>query len=175
MYIFAYFMFSDAVSTISQMTTIITGEITSFSAVQITLQSLVTAITSIIGCLFFLWISKRFQVKTKTNLLVIVVTTALVPVWGCFGISMTNFGIKVRKKQDVIKKWIIHMIHIDPVGIMDLCSMVRLFHSTHLGMAANNACRTDTQRQGKPILWFIRYCKQSIIVSQIQVSFIQLC
>lgn len=95
MYIFAYFMFSDAVSTISQMTTIITGEITSFSAVQITLQSLVTAITSIIGCLFFLWLSKRFQVKTKTNLLVIVVTTALVPVWGCFGISMSNFGIKV--------------------------------------------------------------------------------
>ncbi|KAI7886704.1 MFS general substrate transporter [Lichtheimia hyalospora FSU 10163] len=105
MYIFSYFMFSDAVSTISQMTTIITGEITSFSAVQITLQSLVTAITSIIGCLFFLWISKRFQVRTKTNLLMIVVTTALIPVWGCFGITMSNFGIKTQWELWILSAW----------------------------------------------------------------------
>lgn len=95
MYIFAYFMFSDAVSTIGQMSTIIQGELTNFSAQQNAIFSLVTAITSIIGCLFFLWISKRFHIKTKTSLLMIVALTGVVPVWGCFGISLDNFGIKV--------------------------------------------------------------------------------
>lgn len=96
MYIFAYFMFSDAVSTIGQMTTIIQGELTGFSAQQITIFNLVTAITSIMGCLFFLWISKRFKIRTKTSLLIIVALTGLVPVWGCFGIRFDNFGIKVK-------------------------------------------------------------------------------
>jgi MFS-type transporter involved in bile tolerance (Atg22 family) len=96
MYIFAYFMFSDAVSTIGQMSTIIQGELTNFSAQQNAIFSLVTAITSIVGCLSFLWISKKFNIKTKTSLLIIVVLTGFIPVWGCFGIRFDNFGIKVN-------------------------------------------------------------------------------
>lgn len=88
-------MFSDAVSTIGQMTSIIQVQITSFSAKQNTLLGLITAVTSIIGCLFFLWFSKRFNISTKTNLLIIVVLTSMVPIWGCFGIHFDNFGIKV--------------------------------------------------------------------------------
>lgn len=96
MYIFAYFMFSDAVSTIGQMISIIQGELTGFSAQQNAIFNLVTAITSIIGCLFFLWISKTFKVRTKTSLLMIVILTGMVPVWGCFGIHFDHFGIKVK-------------------------------------------------------------------------------
>lgn len=96
MYIFAYFMFSDAVSTIGQMQTIIQAELTGFSAQQNAIFSFVTAVTSILGCLFFLWMSKTFQIKTKTSLLIIVVLTGVVPVWGCFGIQFDNFGIKVQ-------------------------------------------------------------------------------
>lgn len=98
MYIVSYFMFSDAISTINQMTSIIQGEVVSFSAQLLTLYGLITAITSIMGCLLFLWIQKQFKVKTKTNLLIIIVTTAIVPIWGCFGISMDNFGLKVTLK-----------------------------------------------------------------------------
>ncbi|KAI9249135.1 autophagy-related protein 22-like protein [Phascolomyces articulosus] len=94
MYIFSYFMFSDAVSTINTMITIITGEVTNFSALQSTLFGLVTAITSILGCVLFLYITKTFGVSTKTNLLIIVGLTSVIPLWGCFGISMNNFGFK---------------------------------------------------------------------------------
>ncbi|KAI9486255.1 MAG: autophagy-related protein 22-like protein [Benjaminiella poitrasii] len=105
MYIFAYFMFSDAVSTISQMSTIIQGELTSFSAQQNVLFGLTTAITSIIGCLFFLWISKRFEIRTKTMLLAIVVLTGLVPLWGCLGIHFDNLGIRTLRELWVLNVW----------------------------------------------------------------------
>ncbi|KAI8143996.1 autophagy-related protein 22-like protein [Fennellomyces sp. T-0311] len=105
MYIFSYFMFSDAVSTINQMTSIITGEVTSFSALQITLQGLITAITSIIGCIGFLYVTKKFGIKTKTNLLIIVGLTAVMPLWGCFGISMNNFGIKTTWELWFFSAW----------------------------------------------------------------------
>lgn len=97
-------MFSDAVSTINQMTSIIQGEMTGFSAQQMTIFGLVTAITSIIGCLMFLWLSKRFKIRTKTSLLLIVGLTGVVPLWGCFGIHFENFGIRVitnEKKKDI--------------------------------------------------------------------------
>lgn len=96
MYIFAYFMFSDAVSTIGQMTSIIQGELTGFSAQQNAIFSFISAVTSILGCLFFLWLSKTFHIRTKTSLIMIVVLTGIIPVWGCFGIRFDNFGIKVR-------------------------------------------------------------------------------
>lgn len=102
MYIFAYFMFSDAVSTIGQMATIIQGELTGFSAQQNAIFSFISAVTSILGCLFFLWLSKTFHIRTKTSLLMIVVLTGVIPVWGCFGIGFDNFGIKVRKECSVM-------------------------------------------------------------------------
>ncbi|KAI7851383.1 autophagy-related protein 22-like protein [Circinella umbellata] len=94
MYIFSYFMFSDAVSTIGTMMTIITGEVTNFSALQSTLFGLITAVTSILGCLLFLFLSKTFGISTKTNLLIIVALTSIIPLWGCLGISLNNFGFK---------------------------------------------------------------------------------
>ncbi|ORY91851.1 autophagy-related protein 22-like protein [Syncephalastrum racemosum] len=105
LYIFSYFMFSDAVSTINQMSSIIQGEIVSFSAQQITIIGLITAVTSIIGCVGFLWVSRTFQIKTKTTLLTIVILTTVVPVWGCFGISMDNFGIKTKWELWAFSAW----------------------------------------------------------------------
>lgn len=61
---------------------------------------------------------------------------------------------------------LIFLFNIDSMGIVDIISMVRLFYGTHLGVAANNARRVNTQRQGKLILWFIRHREQSIVVSR---------
>lgn len=105
LYIFAYFMFSDAVSTINQMIAITQAQITSFNAQQITILNLASAVTSIIGCLFFLWLSKRFGVRTKTNLLIIILLTGVVPVWGCFGIGLKNFGIRTTWELWVFYVW----------------------------------------------------------------------
>ncbi|KAI9497101.1 autophagy-related protein 22-like protein [Zychaea mexicana] len=105
MYIFSYFMFSDAVSTINQMTSIITAEVTNFSALQVTLLGLVTSTTSIVGCVLFLCLSKTFNIKTKTNLLIIVVLTSVVPLWGCFGIGMDNFGLKTTWELWALAAW----------------------------------------------------------------------
>lgn len=105
MYIFSYFMFSDAVSTISQMTGIIQAEITGFSPQLNVVFGLVGAVTSIIGCLFFLWLSKQFKIKVKTSLLMIVVLTGVIPVWGCFGIKHDNFGIKTMNELWVLNVW----------------------------------------------------------------------
>lgn len=105
LYIFAYFMFADAVSTTNSMIGITQGQITSFSTQQVTILNLASAVTSIIGCLFFLWIAKRFGVKTKTNLMIIVFLTAIVPLWGCFGIGLNNFGIKTTWELWVFYVW----------------------------------------------------------------------
>ncbi|KAI9499724.1 autophagy-related protein 22-like protein [Zychaea mexicana] len=105
LYIFSYFMFSDAVSTTNQMIAILQGEITQFSAQQITIMNLASAITSIIGCLGFLWVSKTFGVRTKTNLLIILFLSGLVSVWGCFGIGLDNFGIKNTWELWVFYVW----------------------------------------------------------------------
>ncbi|KAG0168577.1 hypothetical protein DFQ30_004559 [Apophysomyces sp. BC1015] len=105
MYIISYFMFSDAVSTTNQMINIVQGEITSFSAKQVTILNLASAVSSIVGCFFFLWVAKRFKVRTKTNLLVIVILSGIVPIWGCFGISLDNFGIKTNWELWVFYVW----------------------------------------------------------------------
>ncbi|CAO3618234.1 unnamed protein product [Mucor fragilis] len=105
LYIFAYFMFSDAVSTINQMIAITQAQITSFNAQQLTILNLASSVTSIIGCLFFLWLSKRFGVRTKTNLLIIILLTGVVPLWGCFGIGLKNFGIRTTWELWVFYVW----------------------------------------------------------------------
>ncbi|KAI7864760.1 autophagy-related protein 22-like protein [Spinellus fusiger] len=105
MYIISYFMFSDAVSTTNQMVAILQGEITNFSAQQVTILNLASAVTSIIGCFFFLWIAKRFKIRTKTNLLIIIFMSALIPLWGCFGIGLSNFGIKTTWELWVFYVW----------------------------------------------------------------------
>lgn len=100
-------MFSDAVSTTNQMISIVQGEITQFSAQQVTIMNLVSAVTSILGCFFFLWLSRRFGVKTKTNLLIILFLSGIVAVWGCFGIGLDNFGIKVQINDHIYTEKII--------------------------------------------------------------------
>lgn len=105
LYIFAYFMFADAVSTTNSMIGITQAQITGFSAQQVTILNLASAVTSIIGCLFFLWIAKRFGVKTKTNLMIIVTLTGIVPLWGCFGIGLKSFGIRNTWELWVFYVW----------------------------------------------------------------------
>lgn len=93
MYIIAYFLFSDAVNTLNSMIGIVQGQITSFNAQQVTILNLVSAVCSIIGCMAFLWIQRYFKIRTKTNLLIIIVLTAIIPIWGSIGIGTMNFGI----------------------------------------------------------------------------------
>ncbi|CAO3585772.1 unnamed protein product [Absidia cylindrospora] len=105
MYFASFFMFSDGVNAISSMQTFIQNDVTSFSATQTVVQGFITAITSIIGCLFFLLLAKRFNVSTKTNLMIILVTTGVIPIWGCFGIGMENFGLKTNWELWVMSAW----------------------------------------------------------------------
>ncbi|OBZ81476.1 Autophagy-related protein 22 [Choanephora cucurbitarum] len=105
LYIFAYFMFADGVSTMNQMIAINQAQITGFSAQQVTILNLASSVTSIIGCLLFLWISKRFGVRTKTNLIIILVLTGIIPIWGCFGISLHNFGMRTTWELWVFYVW----------------------------------------------------------------------
>ncbi|KAI9304960.1 autophagy-related protein 22-like protein [Cunninghamella echinulata] len=94
LYIFSYFLFSDAVSTTNSMVGIIQGNLTTFGGRQITILNLASAVSSIVGCLLFLFISKKFGVRTKVNLIIIVILSGVVSVWGCFGIGLDNFGFK---------------------------------------------------------------------------------
>lgn len=140
LYIFSYFMFSDAVNTINSMISIVQGEITSFSAQQVTLLNLISAVCSIIGCLVFLVISQKFGVKTKTNLLIILTLSAVVPVWGCFGIGLDNFGIKVRQNHHHDCYAIPSHVHvrIDTMGIVGVLCLARLVYCSNLCMATNH-------------------------------------
>ncbi|KAG1220469.1 hypothetical protein G6F35_006684 [Rhizopus arrhizus] len=105
MYMISYFMFSDGVSTIGQMVGIIQGQLTNFSAKQNVFFGLVNAITSILGCLLFLWFTSYFKLKTKTSLLIIMTLTGLVGLWGCFGIFFDRFGLKTIAEMWVFNVW----------------------------------------------------------------------
>lgn len=161
MYIFAYFMFSDAVSTIGQMTSIIQGELTGFSAQQNAIFSFTTAVTSILGCLFFLWMSKTFHIRTKTSLLIIVILTGVIPVWGCFGIQFDNFGIKVKRnlylKKEAYGAKYTYIYTTDKLGIMGIECLVRSIYGSYLGLATDHVGRISAKRKRKPILWIIWY------------------
>lgn len=76
------------------MVGIIQGNLTTFGGRQITILNLASAVSSIVGCLLFLFISKKFGVRTKINLIIIVILSGVVSVWGCFGIGLDNFGFK---------------------------------------------------------------------------------
>ncbi|KAK9764088.1 hypothetical protein K7432_008712 [Basidiobolus ranarum] len=104
MYFIAYFLFSDGIATINQMIGILQGQITSFDGTELTLLNLVSAVTSIIGCMGMLYLQKALKVRTKHALLGILFASALVPIWGCFGIKFTSWGIHTR-----IELWIFYV------------------------------------------------------------------
>lgn len=105
LYILSYFMFGDGVNATSNLQNYIQNNITSFSATQTAVMGLITAITSIFGCLFFLFLARQYNVSTKTNLMIIVITSGIVPIWGCFGIGLDNFGIKTKWELWVLAFW----------------------------------------------------------------------
>lgn len=165
LYIFSYFMFSDAVNTINSMISIVQGEITSFSAQQVTLLNLISAVCSIIGCLIFLVVSQKFGVKTKTNLLIILTLSAVVPVWGCFGIGLDNFGIKVRQQNQWWCDSYLTCAYVDTMGVVGVLRMARLVYCPYLCMAANDAGWAYSQGTRKHVFRFIWCYEQSLFVS----------
>ncbi|KAI8070320.1 autophagy-related protein 22-like protein [Gongronella butleri] len=94
LYIFSYFLFADAVTTTNVMIGIIQGNVTEFNNLQLTILNLASAASSIVGCLMFLVLSKKFGVRTKLNLFIIVTLSMVVAIWGCIGISSDKFGFK---------------------------------------------------------------------------------
>ncbi|ORY00865.1 MFS general substrate transporter [Basidiobolus meristosporus CBS 931.73] len=105
MYFIAYFLFSDGIATINQMIGIIQAQITSFDGTELTLLNLVSAVTSIIGCISMLYLQKVLKIRTKIALLCILGASALVPIWGCFGISFTSWGIHTRTELWIFYVW----------------------------------------------------------------------
>ncbi|KAI8086410.1 autophagy-related protein 22-like protein [Halteromyces radiatus] len=105
LYIVSYFLFTDGVNAISVLQQFLQNEITDFSATANAGMGLVTAVFSLIGCFFFLFLAKQFTLSTKTILMTIVVTTGILPLWGCFGIGMDNFGIKTVWELWVSSAW----------------------------------------------------------------------
>lgn len=51
------------------------------------------------------------------------------------------------------------------MGTLGFLGLVRSLYCTHMGMAANHACRANPEGQGKPLLWPLRRCQQGILVS----------
>ncbi|KAI8344349.1 vacuole effluxer Atg22 like-domain-containing protein [Chlamydoabsidia padenii] len=100
-----YFCFSDGVNAISTYQTYIQNQVTGFSATLTTGMGLVGAVTSLIGCFFFLHLQNHFDFSTKTNLMIIVIFTAMIPVWGCFGIGLDHFGIRTEWELWVLAAW----------------------------------------------------------------------
>ncbi|RUS25151.1 autophagy-related protein 22-like protein [Jimgerdemannia flammicorona] len=92
LYIIAYFMFSDGVSTIN-------------SLLGTTLLNLVTGIASILGCVVLLWFQKLVGLSTKWALMIILGATALIPLWGTFGIGFTTWGIHTKTELWLVFFW----------------------------------------------------------------------
>jgi len=84
---------------------IIQGQLTSFNALQLTLLNLVSAIASIIGCIFLLWLQKKLGMSTKWSLFAIIGATSLIPLWGSFGIGFTTWGIRTETELWVYFVW----------------------------------------------------------------------
>lgn len=93
-YLVAYFLFTDALSTMDQLMAIIIGQITHFSTQQQTLMGLVFAASSICGCAFFHLVSKHFGLATKTVLIINIGAVTLITVYGSIGIVSPTIGFK---------------------------------------------------------------------------------
>ncbi|KAI9253167.1 autophagy-related protein 22-like protein [Sporodiniella umbellata] len=104
-YMVAYFMFSDGISTLNQMIVIVQGQLTNFSPKLNVLFGLLSAVTSIMGCLLFLWLTEYFKLKTKTSLLMIMCLSSVIPLWGSIGIFSNNFGLKSINEMWVLNIW----------------------------------------------------------------------
>ncbi|ORX53653.1 hypothetical protein DM01DRAFT_1374468 [Hesseltinella vesiculosa] len=104
-FILANFLFGDAVTTIDQMMSIVQGELSHFSTENTVLMGIMYGVASICGCLFFLWLSRRYRWTSKTSLLVHLSATALIPLWGSMGIWSTKIGFRTTPELWLFSLW----------------------------------------------------------------------
>ncbi|KAI8344347.1 autophagy-related protein 22-like protein [Chlamydoabsidia padenii] len=104
-YTIAYFLFNDAVVTATQIMTVITGQITHFSAQEQTLIGVVFGITNLFGCVFFYYLAQRFRLPPKTVLLILVILNGLMAVYGCIGIGSSTLGFRTEPEVWVYCGW----------------------------------------------------------------------
>ncbi|KAI8069523.1 autophagy-related protein 22-like protein [Gongronella butleri] len=105
LYMLANFTFSEAIGTIDQMMSIIQGEVTHFSTQHTIVMGILYGSASITGCFCSLWVSRRFKLATKTSLLIHLVATAMISLWGCMGIFSSNVGFRSTTELWFFSAW----------------------------------------------------------------------
>ncbi|KAI3657510.1 hypothetical protein MP638_001203 [Amoeboaphelidium occidentale] len=85
LYLVAYFIFSDALSTIGQIAILFARSNAQMTDTQIAIAVAITPIGALFGVYFWLWLSRRLQWTTKRTLMVLLCIGCLLPTYGLLG------------------------------------------------------------------------------------------
>ncbi|CAO3697182.1 unnamed protein product [Umbelopsis ramanniana] len=94
LYLIFYFLMGDTLNTTVTVVGTLQNSIVAYSTLQLTLLLIVGIFASAVGSYVFWLVQKKFEINTKTMLLINVVFILLLDGWGFLGIWLNNFGFK---------------------------------------------------------------------------------
>ncbi|KAI8053902.1 autophagy-related protein 22-like protein [Syncephalis plumigaleata] len=92
-FLLAWFMLSDGVGTITSVAVIFAKTKLGMTQVQLIIAAIIVPISAAVGVYFWLFIQRRFNLTTKTMLIMICAIYTLMPIYGLLGF-FAPFGLK---------------------------------------------------------------------------------
>jgi UMF1 family MFS transporter len=84
-YILAYFLFSDSFATIGSVAILFARKNLGFSSIEIGYSLIIAPFGALTGIYFWLWVSRRFGLSTRTTLAIILMCASLIPIYALLG------------------------------------------------------------------------------------------
>ncbi|KAI9294684.1 MFS general substrate transporter [Neoconidiobolus thromboides FSU 785] len=97
LFLLAWFIMSDAVSTIVAVAVIFAKKDLQFQLFELLIAAIIVPIAAGIGCVFWNFIRSRFKLTTKTMILILSLLYCLLPLYGLIGLAPSiSFGLKTK-------------------------------------------------------------------------------
>ncbi|KAJ3095193.1 Autophagy protein 22 [Phlyctochytrium planicorne] len=95
-FLIAWFIFSDAFTTIIQVAVLFASNELKMGAVELLIVATIVPFTAAIGTLFWNWIQRFFKLSSRSTLIIVAALYGLLPLWGIVGIYSTSVGLRSK-------------------------------------------------------------------------------
>ncbi|KAJ3200695.1 Autophagy protein 22 [Dinochytrium kinnereticum] len=92
----AWFIFSDAFSTIIQVAVLFASNEIKMKSFELLIVATLVPFAAGLGCIFWNWIQLRFKLSTRMTLIIVAFLYSLLPLWGVVGIYSTTVGLRTK-------------------------------------------------------------------------------
>ena len=99
LYLFSYFIFSDAYSTISSVAVLFGRREMHLDNTKLVIIAIVVPFSALFGNLLFLYVQRLLKVETKRMLIATLVLLALIPAYGLVGLVSDSFGLRTEAEM----------------------------------------------------------------------------